>query len=66
MLQYSLLHLFGYKLSMDDLKAFRVSEVPLQPNSHNIANLADRPLTASPLVIPKPMTPPASRSPPAP
>lgn len=25
MLQYALLHLFGYKLSMDDLKAFRVS-----------------------------------------
>ena len=24
MLQYSLLHLFGYKVSMDDLKAFRV------------------------------------------
>jgi transketolase len=25
MLQYALLHLFGYKLSMDDLKNFRVS-----------------------------------------
>lgn len=25
MLQYALLHLCGYKLSMDDLKAFRVS-----------------------------------------
>jgi len=25
MLQYALLHLFGYELSMDDLKAFRVS-----------------------------------------
>ena len=24
MLQYSLLHLFGFKVSMDDLKAFRV------------------------------------------
>ena len=24
MLQYALLHLFGYKISMDDLKAFRV------------------------------------------
>lgn len=24
MLQYALLHLFGYKLTMDDLKAFRV------------------------------------------
>jgi len=25
MLQYALLHLFGYALSIDDLKAFRVS-----------------------------------------
>lgn len=25
MLQYALLHLFGYNLSMDDLKTFRVS-----------------------------------------
>lgn len=25
MLQYALLHLYGYALSMDDLKAFRVS-----------------------------------------
>lgn len=25
MLQYALLHLFGYKLTMDDIKAFRVS-----------------------------------------
>lgn len=25
MLQYALLHLFGYDLSIDDLKAFRVS-----------------------------------------
>ena len=25
MLLYSLLHLFGYKLTIDDLKAFRVS-----------------------------------------
>ena len=24
MLQYALLHLFGYKVSLDDLKAFRV------------------------------------------
>ena len=24
MLQYALLHLFGYKVSMDDLKSFRV------------------------------------------
>lgn len=25
MLQYALLHLYGYALSIDDLKAFRVS-----------------------------------------
>ena len=25
MLQYALLHLFGYKVTMDDLKNFRVS-----------------------------------------
>jgi transketolase len=25
MLQYALLHLYGYAVSMDDLKAFRVS-----------------------------------------
>jgi transketolase len=27
MLQYALLHLFGYGVSMDDLKNFRVSTV---------------------------------------
>ena len=27
MLQYALLHLFGYKVSIDDLKAFRVGSV---------------------------------------
>lgn len=29
MLQYALLHLFGYKVSLDDLKAFRVRLLPL-------------------------------------
>lgn len=28
MLQYALLHLFGYDLTIDDLKAFRVSFQP--------------------------------------
>lgn len=28
MLQYALLHLFGYAVSMDDLKRFRVSTCP--------------------------------------
>lgn len=27
MLQYALLHLFGYALSIDDLKNFRVSKI---------------------------------------
>ena len=27
MLQYALLHLFGYGVSLDDLKAFRVSSL---------------------------------------
>lgn len=26
MLQYALIHLFGYKVSIEDLKSFRVSE----------------------------------------
>ena len=28
MLQYALLHLFGYKVTLDDLKAFRVGGLP--------------------------------------
>jgi len=28
MLQYALLHLYGYALSIDDLKAFRVCNYP--------------------------------------
>ncbi|KAI9725611.1 MAG: Transketolase [Chrysothrix sp. TS-e1954] len=37
MLQYALLHLFGYKLSLDDLKAFRSvdSITPGHPESHD-------------------------------
>lgn len=33
MLQYALLHLFGYDLTMDDLKNFRVSSPPAQQSS---------------------------------
>lgn len=29
MLQYALLHLFGYGVSIDDLKKFRVSNMPV-------------------------------------
>ena len=37
MLQYALLHLFGYKVSMDDLKHFRQidSKTPGHPESHD-------------------------------
>jgi transketolase len=28
MLQYALIHLFGYKVTIDDLKAFRVCSLP--------------------------------------
>lgn len=37
MLQYALLHLFGYELSMDDLKAFRTvdSITPGHPEAHD-------------------------------
>lgn len=31
MLQYALLHLYGYALSIDDLKAFRVSFRTVSP-----------------------------------
>lgn len=32
MLQYALLHLFGYDVTMDDLKSFRVSDYFLYPS----------------------------------
>lgn len=35
MLQYALLHLFGYALTMDDLKAFRVSSSGLCGSIHH-------------------------------
>lgn len=35
MLQYALLHLYGYALSIDDLKAFRVSLLPTHQGSHD-------------------------------
>lgn len=35
MLQYALLHLFGYALSMDDIKAFRVSLIGT-PQPHTL------------------------------
>lgn len=42
MLQYALLHLYGYALSIDDLKAFRVSFAPCPKAAETKANhLAD-------------------------
>jgi transketolase len=42
MLQYALLHLYGYALSIDDLKAFRVS---FAPHSQGKKTQANEPLT---------------------
>lgn len=39
MLQYALLHLCGYKLSMDDLKAFRVSDSNHSPQQPRILKI---------------------------
>lgn len=39
MLQYALLHLFGYKVSLDDIKAFRVSHFD-SPRSGTFVNMA--------------------------
>lgn len=40
MLQYALLHLFDYKVTLDDLKAFRVST---DPHPIKILELANKP-----------------------
>ena len=48
MLQYALLHLFGYKVTLDDLKDFRVSTYELSSNiALTIADAYIRKLTAS-------------------
>lgn len=45
MLQYALLHLYGYALSIDDLKAFRVSffslmcQVDRAPSTHSTGSI---------------------------
>ena len=61
MLQYALLHLFGYKLSMDDLKAFRVS-FPHHEDICLTLTVLHSMLTASHLVILKAMTPKVLKS----
>jgi hypothetical protein len=40
MLQYALLHLYGYELSIDDLKAFRVSPREFETLRSLCANLS--------------------------
>ena len=48
MLQYALLHLFGYKVTLDDLKDFRVSTYELSSDiALKIADAYIRKLTAS-------------------
>ena len=48
MLQYALLHLFGYKVTLDDLKDFRVSTYELSSDiALTIADAYIRKLTAS-------------------
>ena len=42
MLQYALLHLFGYDLTIDDLKGFRVR---LPPNTRNLDRGLERSIT---------------------
>ena len=46
MLQYALLHLFGYKVTMDDIKAFRVSSsrppLGLEPHLTNVSVVDSR------------------------
>jgi transketolase N-terminal domain/subunit len=67
MLQYALLHLYGYAVSMDDIKAFRVGGALLSLSRLVVFWVSlTRPLspsksTASPPAIPRPTTRPASR-----
>ena len=62
MLQYALLHLFGYKVTMDDLKHFRVSlQVSTGTTGTWLTILALSMSTASPQVTQSPMTLQASK-----
>lgn len=49
MLQYALLHLFGYKVSMDDIKAFRVHIA----SAPQLAALLTRALRSKSIVSPQ-------------
>lgn len=65
MLQYALLHLFGYAVSLDDLKNFRVSgPLELPDNSlpcYYIIDPRHRQSIALPLATPRLMIPPVLR-----
>ncbi|MCV5073633.1 hypothetical protein OFB51_26955, partial [Escherichia coli] len=63
MLQYALLHLYGYALTIDDLKAFRVSAHSFLAEGYTrlTQHRANSVSTASPPVTPRPTTPPALR-----
>jgi hypothetical protein len=63
MLQYALLHLFGYKVTMDDLKHFRVCATWCD---HGMKLTRSSKLTASLLVIPNLTILLELKSPPAP
>lgn len=59
MLQYALLHLFDYKVTLDDLKAFRVRIMSAYVGTVRVADSlisVDRLLIVSPQVIQKPKT----------
>lgn len=62
MLQYALLHLAGFPLSIDDLKNFRVRDTR-SPDSPETPLTLSSTSTASPLVTQNPTIPPALRSP---
>lgn len=64
MLQYALLHLYDFGLTIDDLKAFRVSILrPLSSFHRSNFYSVHRPSTALPPAILRLTTPPVSRSP---
>lgn len=53
MLQYALLHLFGYKVTLDDLKAFRVKKSPFIIRFVRANMMTTRVSIVSPLAIQK-------------
>jgi len=64
MLQYALIHLFGYQVTIDDLKNFRVSSPTAGPGSSMCTPDLPSNSTASHPATQNPTIPPVSRSPP--